>query len=185
MFHLLWPNPSGSLCHLNSFPPGLFCTGPIRDVYLIHWGCCMISDFSELCLVFTFLRSVLCCSVTLSICKNFGVCLSIMPLGNSNQTDRVQTKLLSTFLWPLAFFFFFFFESLPIVWSSSGRMQLDQMTHSETHKSSTAMFDRRVVTLGQELFLVFPSVLLRLIFFSFLLHQSIKCSCTFPPVIFF
>lgn len=24
MFHLLWPNPSGSLCHLNSFPPGLF-----------------------------------------------------------------------------------------------------------------------------------------------------------------
>lgn len=66
MFHLLWPNPSGSLSHLNSFPPGLFCTGPIRDVYLIHWGFCMISDISELRLVFTFLRSVLCCSVTLS-----------------------------------------------------------------------------------------------------------------------
>lgn len=110
MFHLLWPNPSGSLSHLNSFPPGLFCTGPIRDVYLIHWGFCMISDISELRLVFTFLRSVLCCSVTLSICKDFGVCLSIMPLGNPNQTDRVQTKLLSTFLWPLAFFSFSFWS---------------------------------------------------------------------------
>lgn len=108
MFHLLWPNPSGSLSHLNSFPPGIFCTGPIRDVYLIHWGFCMISDISELCLVFTFLRSVLCCSVTLSICKDFSVCLSITPLGNPNQTDRVQTKLLSTFLWPLAFFSFSF-----------------------------------------------------------------------------